>query len=60
MLRKVSKIIEELYRKPFNTFSKHHQNAAWNRYKFSIKNRKIRYGFVPHIDKEFFGIGKDL
>lgn len=32
-------------------------NAAWNRFKFIQKNRKIRFGLVPHIDKEFFGTG---
>jgi hypothetical protein len=30
--------------------------AAWNQ-KFRVKNRKIRFGLVPHIHKEFFGTG---
>jgi hypothetical protein len=34
-------------------------NAAWNQFKFIPKNRKIRYGFVPHIGKEFFGTGNE-
>lgn len=33
------------------------RNAAWNRFKFIPKNRKIRFGLVPHIDREFFGTG---
>jgi len=32
-------------------------NAAWYPKKYSIRNRKIRFGLVPHIDKEFFGTG---
>lgn len=31
-------------------------NAAWN-LRFIQKSRKIKYGIIPHIDKEFFGTG---
>lgn len=33
-------------------------NAAWSLFKFIPRNRKIRYGFVPHIGREFFGTGR--
>lgn len=30
-------------------------HAAWN--KFKVRNRKIRFGHIPHINNEFFGLG---
>lgn len=34
--------------------------AAWSQFKFIKKNRRIRLGSVPHIDKEFFGTGRQF
>jgi hypothetical protein len=36
------------------------ENAAWNPKKYRKRHRKIRFGVVPHIDKEFFGLGIEV
>lgn len=45
-----------IYFKPLNSSKILLGTAAWN-LKYRVKNRKIRLGLVPHIDKEFFGTG---
>jgi len=34
-------------------------DAAWGENKYEeIRSNRIRYGTVPHIDLEFFGLGR--
>lgn len=32
-------------------------HAAWGSNKYFVPSTKIKYGTVPHIDMEFFGLG---